>query len=120
MAHLPTLPDPSPRRSPHGQTGSPSSSDSQFSFTELTRLLGQHGAGSSSEDLALDLLLHEVVTQACSATNATGAAIALLRDGEFVCRAATGKHAPDLGSQLASNSGLSGACIRSHEIQRCD
>src|SRR5882672_1535472 len=112
MAHLPTLPDPSPRRSPHGQTGSPSSSDSQFSFTELTQLLGQHGAGSSSEDLALDLLLHEVVSEACSTTNAAGAAIALLREGEFVCRATSGKHAPDLGSQISTNLGLSGACIQ--------
>jgi TonB family protein len=120
MAHLPTLPDPSPRRSPHGQTGSPSSNDSQFSFTELTRLLGQHGAGSSSEDLALDLLLHEVASEACSATNAAGAAIALLRNGEFVCRASAGKHAPDLGSHLSDDSGLSGACIQSREVQRCN
>ena len=120
MAHLPTFPDPSQRRSSHSQTRPSTTGDPEFSFTELTRLLRQHGAGSSSEDLALDLLLHEVVTQACSATGAAGAAIALLRDGEFVCRAATGKHTPDLGSQLASNSGLSGACIRSHEVQRCD
>jgi len=120
MAHLPTLPDPSQRRSPHGQARSPSSSDSQFSFTELTQLLGQHGAGSSSEDLALDLLLHEVVSEACSTTNAAGAAIALLREGEFVCRATAGEHAPDLGSQISTNLGLSGACIQSREVQRCD
>lgn len=120
MAHLPTLPDPSKQRSPHGQTGPLKPSDTQFSFSELTKLLGQHGAGSSSEDLALDLLLHEVASQACSSTNATSAAIALSRDGEFVCRATTGKHAPDLGSHLSSDSGLSGACIQSCEVQRCD
>ena len=119
MAHLPTLPDPTPPRNPHGQTHS-DSNDSQLSVTELTRLLGQHGAGSSSEDLALDLLLHEVVSQACSTTNAAGAAIALMRDGEFVCRATSGKHAPGLGSQLSADTGLSGACIQSYEVQRCD
>src|SRR5262249_45077001 len=108
MAHLPTLPDPPPRRNPHGQTPS-GSNDSQFSFTELTQLLGKHGAGSSSEDLALDLLLHEVVSQACSNTNAVGAAIALLRNGDFICRATSGKHAPDLGSHLSADTGLSGA-----------
>ena len=80
----------------------------------------QHGAGSSSEDLALDLLLHEVVSQACSTTNAAGAAIALVRDGEFICRATSGKHAPGLGSQLSADTGLSGACIQSYEVQRCD
>ena len=120
MAHLPTLPDPSPRQSPHGQTRSSSSNDSQFSFTELTRLLGQHGAGSGSEDLALDILLHEVASQACSETNAAGAAIALLRSGEFVCRATAGKHTPDLGCHLSDDSGLSGACIQSREVQRCN
>jgi len=82
--------------------------------------LVQHGAGSSSEDLALDLLLHEVVSQACSTTNAAGAAIALVRDGEFICRATSGKHAPGLGSQLSADTGLSGACIQSYEVQRCD
>src|ERR1051326_2363805 len=86
MAHLPTLPDPTPRRNPHGQTPS-SSNDSNLSITELTKLLGQHGAGPSSEDLALDLLLHEIVSQACSTTNAAGAAIALIRNTEFICRA---------------------------------
>lgn len=120
MAHLPTLPDSSPRRSPHGQTAPPDSGDSQFSFTKLTQFLGQHGAGSSSEDLALDLLLHEVASQACSTTNAVAAAIALLRSDEFICRATAGKHAPDLGSRLSADSGLSGACIRSGEVQRCD
>src|SRR5580765_6714930 len=119
MAHLPTLPDPTPRRNPHGQTHS-DSNDSQPSFTELTRLLVQHGAGSSSDDLALDLLLHEVVSQACSTTNAAGVAIALLRNAEFICRATSGKHAPDLGSHLSADSGLSGACIQSREVQRCD
>jgi TonB family protein len=118
MAHLSTLPDPSPQRSPHGQK--PTDASSQFSFTELTRLLGQHGAGSSSEDLALDLLLHEVVSQACSTTNAAGAAIALKRNDEFICRATSGKHAPDLGSCLSVDTGLSGACIQSREVQRCD
>ncbi len=119
MAHLPTLPDPLPQRNSHGQTPS-SSNDSQLSFTELSKLLGKHGAGSSSEDLALDLLLHEVVSQACSTTNAAGAAIALMRNSEFICRATSGKHAPNLGSHLSADSGLSGACIQSHEVQRCD
>ncbi|HSS96449.1 MAG TPA: TonB family protein [Terriglobales bacterium] len=119
MAHLPTLPDPTPRRSPHGQHPS-GSSDSQFSSTKLSQILGEHGVGPGSEGLALDLLLHEIVSQACSTTNAAGAAIALLHDGEFVCRATSGKHAPDLGSQLSTDSGLSGASIHTGVVQRCD
>jgi len=119
MAHLPTLPDPTPQRSPRGQQSS-SPRHSEFSFTELSQLLGRHGAGSSSDDLALDLLLNDIVAQACLTTNATGAAIAMLRDGKFVCRATSGDHAPDLGSQLAADTGLSGACIQSGDVQHCE
>jgi TonB family protein len=72
-----------------------------------------------SADLALDLLLNEIVEQACLATAASGAAIALPRDGEFVCRAASG-NAPDLGVRVEANSGLSGACLQTGEVQHCE
>src|SRR5690349_13037900 len=104
MAHLPTLPGLPPRRNPHGQKPSDPHRP-QLSFKELTKLLGQHGAGASSEDLALDLLLHEVVSHACSTTNASGAAIALVRNEEFICRATSGEHAPELGSHLSADTG---------------
>jgi TonB family protein len=83
-------------------------------------MLASHGGGALSADLALDLLLNEVVEQACVATTATGAAIALARDHEMVCRATTGVNAPGLGVRLNMRSGLSGACFRSREAQRCD
>jgi hypothetical protein len=111
MAHLPSFPDPSKKREGVGRNEELRANDSQFSFSELTRLLGQHGAGSTSQDLAIDLMLHEVVSQACVATHAAGAAIALAQGDKFVCRATTGDHAPDLGSCLSVDSGLSGACI---------
>jgi len=83
-----------------------------------------HGHGKIppglSGELALDIVLNEIVEQACLATGATGAAIALARDGEMVCRASTGGNAPELGTPLDMNSGLSGACLRSRQIQRCD
>ncbi len=70
-------------------------------------------------DLALDLVLNEVVEQARKTTGATGAAIALARNGVMECRATTGQHAPDLGVRVETQSGLSGACLRSGEIQHC-
>ena len=73
----------------------------------------------SSFDLALDLVLNEVVEQARLATGATGAAVALTRNGEMVCRATTGADAPDLGVRIATRSGLSGACLQTGEIQQC-
>src|SRR5882672_8905600 len=85
----------------------------------LTSALVASGGGASSQDLALDLVLNQIVEQACLATGATGAAIALTRDGEMVCRATTGKNAPDLGVRL-DNAGFSAECLRVGTLQRCD
>jgi TonB family protein len=86
---------------------------------EVARTLAAHGGGAASFDLALDLVLNEVVEQACLSTGATGAAIALARAGEMECRATTGAEAPELGSRLETTSGLSGACLQTGQIQVC-
>jgi protein TonB len=91
-----------------------------MSLGELATALSAHGGGALSADLALDLVLNEIVEHARLATGATAAAIALARGDEIVCRATTGANAPDLGVQLNVNSGLSGACVQSKEWQRCD
>ena len=85
----------------------------------LTSALASGGGGASSKELALDLVLNQIVEQACLATGATGAAIALTRDGEMVCRATTGMNAPDLGVRL-DNAGFSAECLRVGTLQRCD
>ena len=87
------------------------------------RFSAQSGGGLSAElsaDLALEVVLNEIVEQACLATGATGAAIVLQRDEEFVCRASSGVTAPELGSRLDRASGLSGECLRTGLTQRCD
>ncbi len=50
-------------------------------------------------------------------TGATGAAIALRRGTEIVCRARTGRTAPDIGVRLQTDSGLSAECVRTGEVQ---
>jgi hypothetical protein len=60
------------------------------------------------------------VEQACLATGASGAALVLERDGEWVCRASAGGNAPQLGARLNAESGLSGACVKTRTAQRCD
>src|SRR5215470_1409201 len=72
-----------------------------------------------STDLALDLILHDIAERARQATGASGAAIALERAGSVVCRASAGTTAPDLGVKIDTNSGLSGACLRTGETQWC-
>jgi len=64
-------------------------------------------------------VLNDVVEQARDATGATGAAIALLRDGEMVCRATTGDSAPDLGVRAETRAGLAAACLSTGQIQQC-
>ncbi len=86
---------------------------------EVARTLTALGKGAVALDLALDLVLNEVVEQARLATGATGAAVALARDGEMVCRATTGEQAPGLGVRLEMASGLSGECLQTGEVQHC-
>src|SRR5438105_623138 len=85
----------------------------------LAAILAEHGGGIVSAELALDLVLNEIVQQARLATGATGAAIALIRDHEMVCRATIGTNSPDLGMHLDTKSGLSGACVQSAAVQIC-
>jgi TonB family protein len=93
-------------------------------LAELAAKFSAHGGGmfpaDLSAELALEIVLNEIVEQACLATGATGAAIVLERDGEMVCRASSGPTAPELGARLDTAAGLSGECIRTGRIQRCD
>ena len=53
-------------------------------------------------------------------TGATGAAIALRRGNEIVCRARTGRTAPDVGVRLQTDRGLSADCVRTGEVLLCN
>jgi TonB family protein len=93
-------------------------------FAQLLAKFAAHGGGKIpaelSGELALDIVLNEIVEQACLATGATGAAIALARGDEMVCRASSGGTAPELGTRLDMTSGMSGACMTTRRIQCCD
>jgi TonB family protein len=80
-------------------------------------ILEQHILAGFPPDLALDLVLNELVVRAAEATHASAAALALLRGDEMVCRAATGQLAPDLGVPLNTRDGLSGACLQTRQPQ---
>jgi TonB family protein len=93
---------------------------SEFNLADLAALFAANHGGSFSADLALEVVLHEIAEQACLATGATGTAIVLGREGEMVCRASSGSTAPELGARLDSSSGITGECLRSLQVQRCD
>jgi TonB family protein len=98
----------------------PEDRDAGLYLAHLARTLAAHGGGSHSADLALDLVLNEIVEQARLASTATAASIAVISDGELVCRATTGANAPGLGVRISMHSGLVAACLESREPQRCD
>src|SRR5277367_1131313 len=90
---------------------------SEDSLTDPTHILEQHLRAGFPSDLALDLVLNEIVVRAAQATHASAAALALARGDEMVCRAATGNLAPDLGVPLNTRDGLSGACLETRQPQ---
>jgi TonB family protein len=124
--HLRSEPDPSnPLLSPaEVLRAQPDEVGSEIDLVELAARFSAHGGGSLSPelstDLALEVVLNEIVEQACLATGATGAAIVLRRGEEMVCRASSGETAPDLGSRLDPASGISGQCIRTFLTKRCN
>lgn len=64
-------------------------------------------------------ILEVIADAARSLTGASGAAIAMWKDGEMVCRARSGEAAPEPGARLNAESGISGECLRTGEIQHC-
>ena len=71
------------------------------------------------EELNLEPGINIIAERAQLLTDATGAAIALSTGGEIVCKARTGRTAPDLGVRLQTDSGLSAECMRTGEILLC-
>lgn len=93
-------------------------SDAARTIADLAARLAQAGGGALSVDLALDLILNEIVEQARRDTRASGAAIALAREREMICRATAG-NAPELGTPVDASEGLSAACLKTGAIQEC-
>lgn len=84
------------------------------------------GAGPGAQgdadpcDIDLEPAISVITERAQALTRATGAAIALRRGKEIVCRARAGRTAPDLGVLLQTSSGISGECVRTGEVVICN
>ena len=76
-------------------------------------------SGSLSNESVEGIILATLLEEALVATGATGAAIALVQGAEMVCCATTGPNAPNLGACLDPDTGLSGRCIQTRELQQC-
>ena len=79
-----------------------------------------HAAGPSLYEIGLEPAIGVIAERAQTLTGATGAAIALRRGDEIICRARTGRTAPDLGVRLQTDSGISAECLRTGEVVLCN
>jgi len=79
-----------------------------------------HEAQASISKIDLEPAIGVITERAQVLTGATGAAIALRRGDEVICRARAGRTAPDLGVRLQTDSGVSADCLRSGEVVLCN
>ena len=70
-------------------------------------------------DHRLDPMLATITDAAQQLTGASGAALAMWKDGAMICRARSGDTAPALGARLSAETGISGECLRTGKIQYC-
>jgi hypothetical protein len=73
----------------------------------------------ASAEFDLEPGISAIAERAQALTGATGAAIALRNGDEIVCRARTGRTAPDLGVRLQTDSGISADCVRTGDVILC-
>ncbi len=71
-------------------------------------------------DRDLDAALQLLAERALYVTGSSGATIALLDGPEMVCRASAGPTAPEVGSQLQLQAGLTGESVRLKKVLQCD
>lgn len=72
------------------------------------------------ESSSAELLICSTAEAAQTLTGSDGIAIALRSRGAVICRARSGDLAPDLGTPLNLQSGISGECLRSASILVCN
>jgi TonB family protein len=89
-------------------SGNPDESTALSSLKELIAA-GNH---------RLDQILVAITNAAKDISGASGAALAMWKDGAMVCRARSDV-APALGARLSTETGISGECLRTARLQNC-
>jgi GAF domain-containing protein len=98
------------RRSPHTQPQPQ---------PELVAVANGFAPVNFPAEVDLEPAISLIAERAQALTGASGAAIALRKGDEMVCRARAGRTAPDLGVRLQSNSGISADCVRTGQVLLC-
>lgn len=98
---------------PGNLSGNPSGNlDQSTAVSSLKELI-------AAGDHRLDPILETIADAARQLTDASGAALAMWKEGEMMCRARSGDTAPALGARLSAETGISGECLRTGKIQHC-
>ena len=87
--------------------------DASLIFVKLRKMIASDTQSTETSWATIAVAAH-------SLTGATGAAVAMPRDGAVVCVGRSGETAPELGDRLNVDSGISGECLRTGVIMRCD
>lgn len=88
--------------------------------SNLPVLLGVLRQAIAEAPSSAEPILAAVADSARVITGADGTAVASRMDGVIVCRARSGEIAPALGSPVSSDSGISGACVKSGATLVCN
>jgi TonB family protein len=100
--------------SPAQKRASPTQPSDNRALLEILRQALASGTQSG------DSILQATADAARALTGAGGVAIALRTKAEILCRARSGEIAPELGSPLNVDSGISGECLRSATVLICN
>ena len=93
----------------------PSRSDYTTTLAALTAVQREVEAVGSD----LDTALHLIAARTSNLTRASGSAVAVAEVAGMICRASSGV-APPAGTILEPGAGLSGRCLQTGLLQRCD
>ena len=96
-----------------------SSSSSRSGLLDAASAVSSLKAAITAGYHGLDPILEALTDAARVLTDASGAALAMWKDGAMVCRARSGELSPPLGAQLDAETGISGECLRTGELQHC-
>jgi len=101
----------------------PGADQEDFAYAELRREDAHeiaHQPYAPISKIGLEPAIGVITERAQILTGASGAAIALRKGDEVICRARAGRTAPDLGVRLQTDSGVSAECLRSGEVVLCN
>jgi TonB family protein len=104
---------------PTDASAAPGQSTSPIARRDSKHVLAQLRTSIDDSNLSLGAKLDYIVQAAQMVVSADGAAIAMQRDNLVVCQARSGDMAPELGSELDADSGISGQCLRTGETVCC-